>query len=96
MEYPFILYRTKDNRSVAALCSKCAEDQVLTACPHEGMDRAITGVVYFFHIFPYALGNGGLRRHSPVGIILHLIFTGVDGALMQIASADSGVILRCK
>ena len=32
-------------------------------------------VVYFFHIFPYALGNGGLRRHSPVGIILHLIFT---------------------
>jgi len=30
MEYPFILYRTKDNRSVAALCSKCAEDQVLT------------------------------------------------------------------
>ena len=41
------------------------------------------GVVYFFHIFPYALGNGGLRRHSPVGIILHLIFTWVDGSLCK-------------
>ena len=33
-------------------------------------------VVYFFRFFPYAFGNRGLRRHSPVGIILHLIFTG--------------------
>ena len=36
-------------------------------------------VVYFFHIFPYAFGNQGLQRHSPVGIILHLIFTGQTG-----------------
>ena len=57
MEYPFILYRTKDNRSVAALCSKCAEDQVLTACPHEGMDRAITGVYTTLEV-NYALSLG--------------------------------------
>ena len=44
MEYPFLLYRTKDNRSVAALCSQCAEKQIHSPCPHEGMDRFITGV----------------------------------------------------
>ena len=39
----------------------------------------VVGVVYFFRIFPYALGNRGLQRHSPVGVILQLILTGQTG-----------------
>ena len=32
-------------------------------------------VVCYFGFFPYAFGNGGVTRHSPVGNILQLIFT---------------------
>ena len=32
-------------------------------------------VVCYFLFFPYAFGNRGVTRHSPVGNILHLIFT---------------------
>ena len=39
------------------------------------LEKSDIPVVYFFRVFPYAFGNRGLRRHSPVGIILHLIFT---------------------
>ena len=55
--FPFLLYRTKDERSVASLCSTCAEQQVLSECNHTGMDRYITGTYTSLEI-NYALKLG--------------------------------------
>ena len=41
----------------------------------EGGGRRSSYVVCYFRFFPYAFGNGGVTRHSPVENILHLIFT---------------------
>ena len=57
MEYPFLLHRTRDNRSVATLCSQCAENQILSTCLHDGMDRCITGVYTSIEI-NYAISLG--------------------------------------
>ena len=57
LDQPFLLHRTKDERSVATLCSTCADQQVLSVCTHNGMERFITGVYTTVEI-NYALTLG--------------------------------------
>ena len=45
-KYPFLLHRTKDKRSVATLCTKCSEDQALSSCNHNDIDRFISCLLY--------------------------------------------------
>ena len=61
-KYPFLLPRTKDKRSVATLCVKCAEDQVITPCNHNDIDRFIRGTYTSVEI-NYAISLGYKIHH---------------------------------
>ena len=56
-KYPFLLHRTKDKRSVATLCVKCAEDQAISSCNHNDIDRFIRGTFTTVEI-NYAISLG--------------------------------------
>ena len=57
LEFPFLTERIKDSISVAALCKTCAQEQTLTTCHHQGMQKFITGN-YTTQEINYALSLG--------------------------------------
>lgn len=54
--YPFLLYRTKNGKTVNTLCRLCAENQS-KICRHSDSDRALTSC-YMISEIEYALGLG--------------------------------------
>ena len=61
-EHPFLLHRTSDDRSVATLCAKCAEDQAISPCKHEDVDKFIRGTFTTVEL-NYALSLGYKIHH---------------------------------
>ena len=62
LEFPFLTHHTKDSISVAALCKTCAQDQTLTSCNHQDMQKFITGNYTTLEI-NYALSLGYKIKH---------------------------------
>ena len=61
-KYPFLLHRTKDKRSVATLCVKCSEDQAISSCNHDDIQRFIRGTYTTVEI-NYAISLGYKVHH---------------------------------
>ena len=97
--FPYLLLRTKNGRSVASLCSMCAEKQVLSECNHTGVDRYITAtyttleinyalklgykIVHIYEIWHWQKEEAIFRRFMQLLIRKKLQFSGFPNTVIS-------------
>jgi len=64
LRFPFLLYRTKDGKTINTLCTLCSEKKI-SNCNHSDFDRALTGCYMISEIeFSLTLGYKILYIHE--------------------------------